>query len=240
MRYVYLQGMTAEGRMIFPHVSGGEDAVRLNGSEVIFYSSVFWADSYLTVDGKQPATPKQIAEDAFMAHNRDDRPRGREIRSMSCGDVVVVFYGPDGGGPTHVLFCDISGFTELGGKVAADLADVARRNAYGVVKTKVLFDAVAAVKAPPPRKPVIPPLPAEPYEIESDRLHQSPIDRRTFTAEASDLGLRAGQWPRSIQVKGGLLFYREKAIPGIEEMHGYTYRAFAADVGVRMLHVYND
>lgn len=50
-------------------------------------------------------SPHTAAEQLFLIHNRDNRPRGREIRSMSVGDILVI----DG----TAWICETVGFRPL-------------------------------------------------------------------------------------------------------------------------------
>jgi hypothetical protein len=41
-------------------------------------------------DCEMDGEPLEICERLFCTHNRDDRPRGRHVRSMSCGDIIEI------------------------------------------------------------------------------------------------------------------------------------------------------
>lgn len=136
MRYSYLQAFTNSGRMVFE--AGGADTAHVvaeDNGDTIHYVYVF--------DGEIPAAPnaEAAAERAFVIHNRDDRPRGKEIRSMSVGDVVVVYAEEAGKLPT-VLVCRSSGFQEVTKQSAfRGLVDAARRKAYTSELTREVYDA---------------------------------------------------------------------------------------------------
>ncbi len=78
------------------------------------------------------ATPLETAERAFVEHNRGDRPRGREIRSMSVGDVIVTTDGT-------ALMCMPVGWEVIrNNRTAEALQGAAHRQAYVMVEARHL------------------------------------------------------------------------------------------------------
>ncbi|MEG1525808.1 MAG: YodL domain-containing protein, partial [Clostridia bacterium] len=53
--------------------------------------------------------PKVTLDDLFMKHNRDNRPFGRDMRSMSVSDVLVI----NQGGKRRAYYVDSIGFQEV-------------------------------------------------------------------------------------------------------------------------------
>lgn len=128
MKYDYLQGMDGDGRMILPFLHNPADDERL------IYVHVFRGE----IEGSDSALA--TAEGAYLRHNRDDRPRGREIRSLSMGDVVVV-HAPDG---PKVLLCVTVGFAEIVDEDARErLLSIAERRAFGPVAAATIAEAGA-------------------------------------------------------------------------------------------------
>lgn len=54
-------------------------------------------------------SPKVTLDDLFMKHNRDNRPFGRDMRSMSVSDVLVI----NQGGKRRAYYVDSIGFQEV-------------------------------------------------------------------------------------------------------------------------------
>lgn len=127
MRYAYLQGFTSEGRMVDTVCAGKYDGEHLH------YVTVY------TETSPWDPRPEQITMMAWAKHNRDDRPRGHEIRSMSAGDVVVV-------NNAQVFFCDSVGWAELTGEVAQKLLDASKRNAYVTVRSEAVWMQVRGAR----------------------------------------------------------------------------------------------
>lgn len=69
-----------------------------------------WEPGYHLVYNSELHTPKTdaeaVLEEIFFLHNRDNRPRRFEIRSMCVGDVVVL----EGHG---AWLCDVVGWTKI-------------------------------------------------------------------------------------------------------------------------------
>ena len=54
-------------------------------------------------------SPKVTMDDLFIKHNRDNRPFGRDMRSMSVSDVLVIYRG----GAKSAYYVDSFGFKEV-------------------------------------------------------------------------------------------------------------------------------
>lgn len=141
MKYDYLQGVGSDGWLV-------QSVAALNG-EFIHYIHVYsgaWGGSGETIWESDAKDAAELTEAAWQAHNRATRVRGRQIRSMSVGDVLVV----DDGADTSVWFCDSVGWVRLladdavTGAVLNCLVSVGERRAYGTVETARLFQMIVA------------------------------------------------------------------------------------------------
>jgi hypothetical protein len=124
MKYRYLQGHL-NGRMIAPF-----DVARSEPSDMADYAFVYEGEVVVPRSMYMGDATMAAAELVFTEHNRDDRPRGREIRSMSVGDVVVLY--PEGRAAV-ALFCAGIGFCQPDGRAQNALTAVADSRAAGTI-----------------------------------------------------------------------------------------------------------
>lgn len=116
MRYVYLQGMGADGGMPNPA-----------RQENIFYTAVAVGMVPRELEGPDEG----IAEWLWARHNRDGRPRGTEIRSMSMGDILVIEDRP-------YIAIDLGWKRIVDEDLVAELVSAAGRMAFCVVEADEL------------------------------------------------------------------------------------------------------
>lgn len=188
MRYAYLQGFAEDGRMVFDGGSCREDVEELNG-ERLHYVHVFDEDAPAGYDRSSESASERaraVAEWAFARHNVPDRPRGKEIRSMSVGDVVVVF-ATDG---AVVFVARPLGFDVVIGGAHVALVSAATRRAYATLATRDVY---------PPRLATTNERPRIRFGLLLPLVGES-AEGAGYEVEASEMGLGEHEWPARIDV----------------------------------------
>jgi len=139
-QYAYLQGheirpdVPAEHALMMVQPYGDREAP-------VIYTWVYTDyDGALKRGEAKPDLEGLFAEHNGMSAGDGWRPRGQEIRSMSVGDVVVVFYGLGAPAEYRAWFCDSWGWLEVTDpKTVERLARAASRKTITTVSLRKLL-----------------------------------------------------------------------------------------------------